>query len=164
MRSNRFIAVHQYACLSVVSSSIWRVQSVSVSNDHRDARHGLKAALCHLRTLIPCVLLFSQRKFSFVTSLKDFAQYFDCLDDVAFISKGPHEYYKVCFFTSRLYLKSAMEQRRFRWPWLFEFHVTVWDCDNIPYRMSTTKIASVPNEPLYTAACDRRAIELLRRE
>ena len=36
-----------------------------------------------------------QRKFSFVTSLKDFAQYFDCLDDVAFISIGPHEYYKV---------------------------------------------------------------------
>ena len=42
-----------------------------------------------------------QRKFSFVTSLKDFAQYFDCLDDVAFISIGPHEYYKVTF----------------RWPW-----------------------------------------------
>lgn len=38
-----------------------------------------------------------QRKFSFVTSLKDFAQYFDCLDDVAFISIGPHEYYKVTF-------------------------------------------------------------------
>lgn len=38
---------------------------------------------------------FLQRKFSFVTSLKDFAQYFDCLDDVAFISIGPHEYYKV---------------------------------------------------------------------
>lgn len=37
----------------------------------------------------------AQRKFSFVTSLKDFAQYFDCLDDVAFISIGPHQYYKV---------------------------------------------------------------------
>lgn len=36
-----------------------------------------------------------QRKFSFVTSLIDFVRYFDCLDDVAFIAIGPHEYYKV---------------------------------------------------------------------
>ncbi|CAN0114733.1 unnamed protein product, partial [Hapterophycus canaliculatus] len=44
----------------------------------------------------------SQRKFSFVTSLKDFARYFDCLDDVAFISIGPHEYYKVNLTSSKL--------------------------------------------------------------
>lgn len=45
----------------------------------------------------PWLFFAFQRKFSFVTSLKDFAQYFDCLDDVAFISIGPHEYYKVTF-------------------------------------------------------------------
>ncbi|CAM9822002.1 unnamed protein product [Sphacelaria rigidula] len=47
-------------------------------------------------------LCLQERKFSFVTSLKDFAQYFDCLDDVAFISKGPHEYYKVNLTSAKL--------------------------------------------------------------
>eukprot|EP00752_Nemacystus_decipiens_P004023 g3684.t2 len=47
-------------------------------------------------------LCLQERKFSFVTSLKDFAQYFDCLDDVAFISIGPHEYYKVNITSTKL--------------------------------------------------------------
>ncbi|CAM9243148.1 unnamed protein product [Scytosiphon promiscuus] len=47
-------------------------------------------------------LCLQERKFSFVTSLKDFARYFDCLDDVAFISIGPHEYYKVNLTSSKL--------------------------------------------------------------
>lgn len=88
--------------VSRVFISISRVQTASVSDGHRDAWHGLKAALFYLRTLFTCIVVCFQRKFSFVTSLKDFAQYFDCLDDVAFISKGPHEYYKVCFFTRRM--------------------------------------------------------------
>eukprot|EP00903_Cladosiphon_okamuranus_P006594 g6441.t2 len=47
-------------------------------------------------------LCLQERKFSFVTSLKDFARYFDCLDDVAFISIGPHEYYKVNLTSTKL--------------------------------------------------------------
>ncbi|CAM9282647.1 unnamed protein product [Ectocarpus sp. 4 AP-2014] len=47
-------------------------------------------------------LCLQERKFSFVTSLKDFVRYFDCLDDVAFIAIGPHEYYKVNITSTKL--------------------------------------------------------------
>ncbi|CAM9711848.1 unnamed protein product, partial [Ectocarpus fasciculatus] len=47
-------------------------------------------------------LCLQERKFSFVTSLKDFVRYFDCLDDVAFIAIGPHEYYKVNLTSTKL--------------------------------------------------------------